>query len=147
MRQRVHLITLGVEAPERAAAFYEALGWRRVPDTPPGIAVFDLWGASLGLYGREALARDMGREVPRGSGAITLACNVRSREAVAETLAAAGAAGARVLREAHDAAWGGHIGYFEDPDGHAWEVAFNPFSPLGPHDEFQWNGAGAADAV
>jgi uncharacterized protein len=144
MRQRVHLITLGVDNLAASAAFYEALGWRRAAGTPAGIVVFDLWGASLGLYPRADLARDTGRELPRGSGALTLDCNVPARHEVASVIDAARRAGATILREPHDAVWGGHIAYFADPDGHlwevAWEVAWNPFSPLGPNDEFQWNG-------
>jgi predicted lactoylglutathione lyase len=141
MRQRVHLITLGVDDLGAAAAFYEAVGWTRVPGTSDDIVVFDLWGASLALYPRAALARDMGRDLPKGSGALTLACNVREKDEVAEVVDAARAAGATVLKEPHDVSWGGHIAYFADPDGHVWEVAHNPFAPLGPNDEFQWTGA------
>jgi catechol 2,3-dioxygenase-like lactoylglutathione lyase family enzyme len=141
VRQRVHLITLGVEDLERAGAFYRALGWSPVSETPPGIVVFDLYGASIALYPRADLARDMGRDLPRGSGALTLACNVRERAEVAEVMAAARAAGAEILREPHDAPWGGHIAFFGDPDGHVWEVAHNPFSPLGAEDQFRWSGA------
>jgi catechol 2,3-dioxygenase-like lactoylglutathione lyase family enzyme len=141
VRQRVHLITLGVDDPERARRFYRALGWSPVAGTPEGLVVFDLYGASLALYARAELARDTGRELPRGSGALTLACNVRSRGEVADVVAAARAAGAEILREPHDAPWGGHIAYFADPDGHIWEVAYNPFAPLGADDQFQWAGA------
>jgi catechol 2,3-dioxygenase-like lactoylglutathione lyase family enzyme len=140
MRQRIHLITLGVEDLDAAAAFYTALGWRRVAGTPAGIVVFDLWGASLALYPRADLARDIGRDVPRGSGAVTLACNVPAREEVAPVIEAARRAGATILREPHDASWGGHIAYFADPDGHVWEIAWNPHAPLGRDGEFQWNG-------
>lgn len=141
MKQRVHLITLGVEDPEQAARFYDALGWRRAENCPPGLVAYDLWGATLGLYARADLARDMGVEPPKGSGAVTLACNVREKAEVAEVAEAARAAGARILREPHDVVWGGHIAYFSDPDGHVWEIAFNPHAPLGTNDEFQWNGA------
>jgi uncharacterized protein len=140
MRQRVHLITLGVEDLAAARAFYEALGWRPA-QSPDGIVAFDLWGATLALYPRADLARDMGRDLPRGSGALTLACNVRERGEVADVLDAARAAGAEIVREAHDVFWGGRVAYFADPDGHLWEVAWNPDAPLGPNDEFQWGGA------
>ncbi|MTJ04133.1 MAG: VOC family protein [Sediminimonas qiaohouensis] len=140
MEQRVSLITLGVRDMERAAAFYEALGWRRV-ETPDGIVVFDLIGQALGLYSRAALARDMGvDEAELGSGAMTLAHNVPAREAVAPLMARAEAAGARILRPAEDVFWGGHVGYFADPDGHVWEVAWNPHSPLSPEGAFRWEG-------
>lgn len=139
MRQRVHLITLGVADLERAAAFYDALGWTRA-ETPPGIVAYDLFGATLGLYPVEMLARDLGRDVAPGSGSVTLSCNTRTKEEVAGVLTAAEAAGATVLRAAHDMDWGGHGGFFADPDGVVWEVTFNPFSALGPDDEFQWGG-------
>lgn len=140
MDQRISLVTLGVRDLERAAAFYDALGWRRAP-TPDGMVVYDLIGQSLGLYPLEDLARDMGVEPGTlGTGAATYACNTRDRAEVAATLARAEAAGARILKPAHDVFWGGHIGYFADPEGHVWEVAWNPFSPLSPEGAFRWEG-------
>lgn len=142
MEPRVSLITLGVEDVARAAAFYAAMGWRRV-DSPEGIVVFDLLGQALGLYPRADLARDMGVAPEMlGTGAMTLAYNVRDKAEVAEVLDAARAAGARILCEAHDVFWGGHIGYFADPEGHVWEVAHNPFSPLSKEGAFRWEGYG-----
>lgn len=141
MDQRISLITLGVRDLARAAAFYEALGWQRA-EAPEGIVAFDLIGATLGLYPLEMLAADMGVPVESlGHGAATYAYNVRERDEVAPLLAAAEAAGASILKPAHDVFWGGHIGYFTDPEGHIWEVAWNPAAPLGPGGEFQWNGA------
>ncbi len=140
MEQRVHIMTLGVADLAKAAAFYDALGWSRVPDAPSELVAYDLHGAVLGLYPRAALADDIGVELPAGSGAMTLSHNTRTKEEVAEILSAAEAAGAEILRPATDAFWGGHNGYFRDPDGHIWEVAFNPFTPLGPKGEFQWGG-------
>ncbi|MEM7547810.1 MAG: VOC family protein, partial [Pseudomonadota bacterium] len=67
MKQRVHLITLGVEDVEKAALFYDALGWTRADNCPPGLVAYDLYGATLGLYPRADLARDTGLELPRGS--------------------------------------------------------------------------------
>lgn len=140
MDQRVSLITLGCRDIAAEAAFYEALGWARVP-SQDGIVVFDLIGQSLGLYGLEDLARDMGVPVERlGHGAATYACNVREKDEVAAVLDAVRVAGGEVLREAHDVFWGGHIGYFADPEGHIWEVAWNPFSALGPEGQFRWAG-------
>lgn len=142
MDQRISLVTLAVADLERAAAFYEALGWARV-DSPDGIIVFDLLGQSLALYPRRDLARDMGLpEAELGTGGMTLACNTRSPAEVSQVMAQAEAAGARILRAAHDVVWGGHIGYFADPDGHIWEVAFNPFAPLSPEGAFRWAGFG-----
>lgn len=143
MEQRVSLITLGCRDVVAATAFYGALGWTRV-ETPDGIVVFDLVGQALGLYPLDDLARDMGVPVDRlGTGAATYAHNVRDKADVAALLDRARAAGGRVLREAHDVFWGGHIGYFADPEGHVWEIAHNPFSRLGPNGEFRWEGYGA----
>lgn len=140
MDQRVSLITLGVRDPQRSAAFYEALGWRR-EDSPDGVIAFDLIGQTLGLYPLEALARDMGVPVDSlGAGASTLGHNVWAREAVDALFAKAEAAGAKVLRPPHEVFWGGYITYIADPDGHVWEFAHNPFSKLGPKGEFRWNG-------
>lgn len=140
MEQRVSLLTLGVVDMALSAAFYRAMGWQEV-ESPDGVIAFDLIGQTLGLYPREKLAEDLG--LPEGSlghGAMTLSYNVREKEDVATVLAAAKAAGGRVLKEAADVFWGGHHGYFADPDGHIWEVAHNPFSPLSEDGAFRWNG-------
>ena len=143
MEQRVSLITLGVDDLGASAAFYEALGWCREPSVE-GIVIFDLIGQSLGLYSKEELARDMGLERGDigGFSGVTLAHNVRSKEEVDALMAAAGAAGARILRPASDVFWGGYIGYFADPDGHVWEIAWNPHSPLSETGAFRWRGYG-----
>ncbi|WP_299769312.1 VOC family protein [uncultured Tateyamaria sp.] len=141
MDQRISLITLGARDMEKLAAFYEALGWKRV-DSPDGVIAFDLIGQTLGLYPLQALADDIGLPIDQlGRGAITLAHNVPYKADVAPLLARTEAEGAKILKPAQDVFWGGHHGYFADPDGHIWEVAYNPFSPLGPNGEFQWNGA------
>ena len=140
MDQRISLVTLGVADVERSAAFYEALGWRR-EEEPGGVVAFDLLGQTLGLYPRADLARDIGvEEAALGHGAMTLAHNVPAREDVAPLVERARAAGARVLREPSDVFWGGHVAYFADPDGHVWEIAWNPHAPLGPGGAFRWNG-------
>ncbi len=142
MDQRISLITLGVADLDRAAAFYEALGWRRV-DSPDGVVAFDLLGQTLGLYPKSDLARDMGLDAAAigGFSGVTLAHNVEDEAEVAAIYGTALEAGARGIKPPHDVFWGGHIAYFADPDGHVWEIAVNPFSPLGPNGEFQWNGA------
>lgn len=140
MEPRISLITLAVSDRDRAAAFYTALGLRRA-DSEEGIVVFDLLGQSLALYPRADLARDMGMSVGElGTGGMTLAYNTRTRDEAAQVLDRAASAGARILKPAHDVFWGGHIGYFADPDGHIWEVAFNPFSPLSEEGAFRWAG-------
>jgi len=140
MEQRISLITLGVPDVEKAAAFYEALGWRRA-ESPDGVIAFDLISHTLGLYPLAALAADIGLpEDALGTGAVSLSHNTRSKEEVAALLAAAEAAGAEILKPAQDVFWGGHHGYFRSPDGHLWEIAFNPFSALSPEGAFRWNG-------
>ena len=124
----VSLITLGVDDVERAARFYEAVGWRRSAASVEGTVAFLRGGATvLSLFGRDALAAEAG--VPLGApaaGAVALAMNVDAAEEVAATLTAAERAGARITRPAGRADWGGSSGYFTDPDGHLWEVAHNP---------------------
>lgn len=143
MEPRVSLITLAVADLSRAAAFYDALGWAR-QEAPPGMVVYDLLGQALALYPRAALARDMGvPEEALGTGAATLAHNLRERQEVAALTEAARAAGATVLREAGEVFWGGVIAYVADPDGHVWEFAWNPFSPLSPEGAFRWKGFAA----
>lgn len=140
MDQRVSLITLGAADMDRLSAFYDALGWKRV-ESPDGVIAYDLIGQTLGLYPLQSLADDIGIPVAElGKGAATLGCNVAEKQHVATVLDAVTAAGGRILKPASDVFWGGHHGYFADPEGHIWEVAHNPFSPLGPNGEFQWNG-------
>ncbi len=141
MEQRISLVTLGVRDVTKSATFYEAMGWKRV-DSQDGIVVFDLIGQALGLYPRADLARDMGlEEADLGTGGSTVGYNVRDKDEVAQVLTRARKAGARILKDAHDVFWGGHVGYFADPDGHVWEVSHNPFSPLRKDDgAFRWSG-------
>jgi len=144
MDQRVSLITLGVRDMAVSAGFYSALGWQET-QTPDGVIAFDLIGQTLGLYPLQALADDIGVPVETlGHGAQTLAYNCRTQGEVADVLALAVTAGGTVLKPAADVFWGGHHGYFADPDGHIWEVAFNPFSPLREDGAFRWTGYGAS---
>lgn len=130
--QRVTLITLGVADLARSRAFYEALGW--VPaQTQEGVVFYQMQGAVLALFGRDALAADQGRPgVSLGTGAIALAQNFPAEAEVDAAFAAALAAGATVLKRPEKVFWGGYSGYYADPDGHVWELAVNPFWPLSP---------------
>ena len=142
MEQRISLITLGTRDMDAAAAFYDALGWERTP-SPDGVIAYDLIGQTLGLYPLEQLAAEMGLTVSDlGQGASTFAHNVRERADVAPLLERAEKAGARILKPAQDVFWGGHHGYFSDLDGHIWEIAHNPFSPLRADGAFRWLGYG-----
>ncbi len=140
MEQRISLITLGVPDMEVATSFYEALGWQRA-QSPDGVVAFDLISQTLSLYPIEKLAEDIGLPVEAlGTGAMTLSHNTRSAKEVDVLMEAARAAGAEVLRPAGEVFWGGYIGYFRAPDGHIWEIAHNPFSPLSEDGAFRWNG-------
>ena len=143
MEQRVSLITLACRDMARAEAFYTALGWQKT-ESPDGVIAFDLQGQTLGLYPLAALAEEMGvDESALGAGRLTLAHNVRSRAEVDGLAAKAAAAGARLLKKPSEVFWGGYHAYFADPDGHIWEIAHNPHSPLRDGDgAFRWNGYG-----
>jgi catechol 2,3-dioxygenase-like lactoylglutathione lyase family enzyme len=122
---RLSLVTLAVADVERARAFYSALGWRPSSIGGDEVAFFQLGPIALALYGAGSMAADLG--APAGApGAVWLAQNVRDRAEVDRALAAAEAAGARIVKPAADAPWGGYVGYFADPDGHVWEIAWNP---------------------
>jgi uncharacterized protein len=138
----ISLITLGVDDVEQAAAFYAAMGWRRSAASVDGTVAFLAGGAAvLSLFGREDLARETGvAPSTDGGSSVALAMNVRSEEAVDETLAAAVVAGGSVTRAARRADWGGYSGYFADPDGHLWEVAYNPGFALLPDGRVQLPG-------
>ncbi len=128
MEQRISLVTLAVRDLDRATAFYERLGWRRSVREAERCAFFQCGGLALGLYPVADQARDLGLAAdelvpPAG---VVLAQNLRSREEVAALLAEAEAAGAEILRPAGAAFWGGWFGFFRDPDGHVWEIAWNP---------------------
>jgi catechol 2,3-dioxygenase-like lactoylglutathione lyase family enzyme len=121
----ISLVTLGVADVARAKAFYAALGWPVAADDGDDFCVFDTGGPVLALYPADSLAEDAGRETSSGVRS-ALAINVGSVEEVDAGLAAAEAAGGRITRAAQQMFWGGYSGYFADPDGHAWEVAYNP---------------------
>ena len=127
MEQRVSLITLGVADLERSRKFYERLGWRRSMAQAEGVVFFQTGGMALALFPRHDLAKDVNiPEDGRGFSGISLAYNARSREDVDSVLAEAKAAGANTLKPVQTAFWGGYSGYFSDPDGFPWEVAWNP---------------------
>ena len=140
MKPRIHVITLGVDDLERSLAFYRdglGLASGRILGTEfPGdeknaagaVAMFELdRGLMLCLYPRSELAKDANvARPPAQPGAFSIGHAVATREAVDALLAAAKAAGATLTDEAHDRPWGIYSGYFQDPDGHLWEVIWNP---------------------
>jgi predicted lactoylglutathione lyase len=127
MEQRVSLVTLGVADLKRSREFYERLGWRRSMAKAEGVVFFQAGGMALALFPRQELAKDA-NVTPQGDGfrAISLAYNARHRAEVNSVLEEAEAAGAKLVKPAQDAFWGGYSGYFSDPDGFLWEVAWNP---------------------
>jgi hypothetical protein len=141
MEQRISLITLGVADVRRARTFYERLGWhgQEIEET----VFFQAGGLALVLWGRDKLAADSGVEdtVP---GAAALALNLRSRAEVDAALAEAAAAGAELTQPARETFYGGYAGHFRDPDGHVWEVAWNPGFTLNPDGSLTLPDFGAA---
>ncbi len=131
MEQRLSIITLGVADLDQSRKFYERLGWQRSMPKAKGVAFFQTGGMALALFPRHELAKDANILADGlGSSAISLAQNVRTREEVDFVLAEAVAAGATLLKPAQEAFWGGYSGYFSDPDGFAWEIAWNPHFAL-----------------
>jgi uncharacterized protein len=127
MEQRLSLVTLGVGDLAASRAFYKRLGWTESPPSNESVAFFQCGGMVFALWGRDALAEDAGFAAPgKGFANVSLAQNVRSKEAVDAVLAEAKKAGATILKPGAEAFWGGYTGYFADPDGFAWEVAWNP---------------------
>jgi hypothetical protein len=126
MEQRVSLITLGVSDLARARAFYEALGWTSNAAPNDDVVFFQSGGTIVALWNRAQLAEDSVVTDSGGWGGITLAYNTRSPVEVDDVLSEAAAAGAAIARPGAETFWGGYSGVFLDPDGHAWEVAYNP---------------------
>ena len=134
MDQRVSLITLGVADLDRSRRFYEdGLGWK-VSEMVEGQVVFYQLsnGLALGLFGREDLIKDGQFDDDTGArfAGLTIAYNTRDEAEVDAVMAEAEKAGAVIQKPAEKVFWGGYSGYFRDPDGHAWEVAYNPFWEL-----------------
>jgi catechol 2,3-dioxygenase-like lactoylglutathione lyase family enzyme len=134
MKPRITLLTLGVDDLERAVRFYrDGLGWKTEGIVGKefehgAVAFFDLEGGlRLALWPRKSLAHDAGRAVgPRSATEFSIAHNVNSKAEVDAAMERAARAGAGIVKPAHETFWGGYAGYFEDADGHLWEVAWNP---------------------
>lgn len=129
--RRLNFVTLGVKDLFHSQKFYCSLfDWEPTSSSDESVCFFDMGGYILSLFSWEKLAEDA-EVAPMGSGfsGITLAHNVRAKHEVKEFLEKAKACGGRIVKPAQDTFWGGHSGYFADPNGHLWEVAFNPFIP------------------
>lgn len=132
MKAKIGLITLGVRDLAQSLVFYrDGLGWPTHKYNPDAdVVFFALEGSWLALYPRDKLAEDAGVPDGHGFGGITLAHNEPSPEDVDRAYAKAIDAGARAVKTPQKSFWGGYSGYFADPDGYLWEIAFNPFMDL-----------------
>ena len=134
MRPHITVITLGVDDLERSLAFYRdglGLPTRGIIGQEfehGAVAFFDLHaGLKLAIWARDHIAHDAGLTRTPGSPTdFTIGHNVNDKSEVDTVMRQAERAGAKVVREAHDTFWGGYAGYFQDPDGHVWEAAWNP---------------------
>jgi catechol 2,3-dioxygenase-like lactoylglutathione lyase family enzyme len=126
MEQRLSAITIGVSDLARSRRFYEeGLGWQ-AGSAPDGVVFYQMNGFVLALFPFADLQADARVKDALGVGGIALAHNVGSAEQVDRVLTEAERAGATILKAGTKAEWGGYTGYFADPDGHLWEVAWNP---------------------
>ena len=132
MQPRLNIVTLGVRDLNKAIRFYrDGLGWPLSSMSVGDFAIFKLrTGTALALYPLHLLAKDACVEDLGGYGGITLAQNVQSKEEVDRALSQAVLAGGTLLKAAGNTEWGGYSGYFADPDGHPWEVAYSPLHEL-----------------
>ena len=135
MEARISLITLGVEDLRRVLNFYrDGLRWPLSSTSSDDVAFFRTGGVVLALYPRDLLAADANSTAGESGefSGMTLAHNVAEREQVDAVLGEAVTAGATLVKPAEDVSWGGRSGYVADPDGHLWEVAWNPYFPFAP---------------
>lgn len=134
MKPRLSVLTLTVNDLERAVRFYrDGLGWKTegiigTEFEHGAVAFFDMQsGLRLALWPRTSLAHDTGLEIAEpASAAVTLGHNVRTAKEVDAVMAQALAAGATIIKPAQATFWGGYAGYFRDPEGHLWEIVWNP---------------------
>jgi len=128
MTLNISIVSLGVADLAASTAFYEKLGWRNTTASQEEVTFLQGESIVLGLYGRAALAADANVEdTPAGFGGSALALNLKSEAAVDEFFAHAVSCGAKPTKQPQKVFWGGYSGYFADPDGHLWEIAYNPF--------------------
>ncbi|TCD14417.1 VOC family protein [Oricola cellulosilytica] len=127
LEPRLTMVTLGVADVAASTAFYEKLGFERSSASNDDVTFFKMKGTALGLFGRSSLARDAGVEdsAPGFSG-VAIAHNLDSEAAVDAAFDHAVSCGASPVKKPEKVFWGGYSGYFADPDGHLWELAFNP---------------------
>jgi hypothetical protein len=127
---RVSLLTLGVDDVLRSDAFYHALGWEVLLSDGDDFRLFGTAGALLALYARSSLQRDMSRELPTGSGSMNPGMILDSPADVDEAIRTVAAAGGEIIQPGHTMHWGGYSSHVADPDGHVWEILYNPSVPI-----------------
>jgi uncharacterized protein len=142
MKPKIGIITLGVSDLKKSLNFYrDGLGFpTHEYKEDAGIVFFKLEGTWLALYPRDELFKDLGEDAKKAGlqfsqeqstfGGVTLAHNVGTKEEVDATVQLAVDAGAKLIKQPEEVFWGGYSGYFADPDGTLWEVAYNPFMDL-----------------
>ena len=139
MRQKLNLITLGVDDFERSVNFYEkGLGWKRSEKSMDGLALFPLGGIALALHPRKDLADDTTLQYqPTEFSGLTISYNAKSEKEVDDILKQVERLGATIIKPAQKVFWGGYSSYFKDLDGHLFEVAYNPFWELDENDNLK----------
>ena len=130
MKPRLNIVTLGVKNLLISRKFYqEALAWEATESSDDNIVFYDQGGIVLGLYPLEKLAEDAGLSSERsGFSGVTLAINLDSEKAVDDLFQKVMNRGGKELIAPRKTFWGGYDAYFADPDGHPWEIAYNPFA-------------------
>jgi predicted lactoylglutathione lyase len=132
MKPRINFVTLGVSDMEAERAFYERLGFKASSASNPHVTFFNANGIVLALFGHDALAEDAKLKpssAPEFRG-VSLAWNAESEAHADKIMAHAKKCGAQIVKPMEKVFWGGYSGYFADPEGHLWEVAYNPFFPF-----------------
>ncbi|MBT4384855.1 VOC family protein [Candidatus Peregrinibacteria bacterium] len=130
MKSKISLLTLGTEDIKRAAVFYKALGFVVHGEEDEDHVMFKAEGTWLALYSKNLYEKEMGIAPTGEFSGVVMAHNVGSKEGVDEVMEEARAAGGKIVKEAYETYWGGYAGYFQDPDGHVWSAAWNPFTDL-----------------
>jgi uncharacterized protein len=139
MRQKMNLITLGVDDFEKSLNFYEkGLDWKKSDKSMDGLALFPLGGITLALYPRQELADDTTLQYqPTEFSGLTISYNAKSEKEVDNVLKQVAELGATIIKPAQNVFWGGYSGYFKDLDGHLFEVSYNPFWELDENDNLK----------
>jgi len=131
MSRVISILTLGVKDLAKSSTFYEGLGFSRSKKSDESMVWFRTGGTVLALYPWDLLAEDATvTTVGSGFRGITMAINLRSENEVDAFIDRLRKLGGKVIKEPQKVFWGGYSSYFQDLDGHLWEVAFNPFTPV-----------------